>query len=291
MSGARESLPGGTSSSSEAPRSTPFGLGLPGVAWVEERLGAIAEEARARGSDPSDPGAFLLLAQVGASLGDLRADEASSPELFHSFGLFLFHAFHLFQGDTAPGLLLDVAPAMARYLVEADPAPAGWEGDLPAPAGYLRLPRHLFWTRPGGEEAPAEALDGIAWVRSRTRAGVPHLALLAVTGMVGERSGFSVLPVPPVPLGDARRWLTETARAPEEGPDFGSTLPGGELGRLYSVETAGELLKLVARALALAVVDPGTVRPVPERAEADTAPADGGSGELDARLAHAHLSL
>lgn len=285
-------------------RPTPFALGLPGAAWAEERLGAIAEEARVRGRDPADPGTFLLLAQVGASLEDLRPeDEASSPELFHSFGLFLFHAFHLLRGDAVPGLLLDVEPAMARYLVEADPAPAGWEGDLPAQAGYLRLPRNLFWTRPGGEAEPAEALDGIAWVRSRGSAGIPHLAVLAVTGMVGERSGFSVLPVPPIPLADARRWLTERGRDPGQGPDFESTLPGGELGRLYSVETAGELLKLLARALALAVTAPEALRRDPADATDDASDAEGdevgrGSGgdeseegDLDARLEHGVLSL
>jgi len=288
-------------------RPTPFALGLPGAKWAEERLGAIAEEARARGRDPADPGIFLLLAQVGASLEDLRPeDEASSPELFHSFGLFLFHAFHLLRGDGVPGLLLDVEPAMARYLVEADPAPAGWEGDLPAPAGYLRLPRNLFWTRPGGEAEPAEALDGIAWVQSRGSAGIPHLAVLAVTGMVGERSGFSVLPVPPVPLADARRWLTERGRDPGQGPDFETTLPGGELGRLYSVETAGELLKLVARALALAVTAPEAIRweaaeaqGGASAAEADRADradegeegGEGDVGDLDARLEHGVLSL
>ena len=294
-------------------RPTPFALGLPGAKWAEERLGAIAEEARARGRDPADPGIFLLLAQVGASLEDLRPeDEASSPELFHSFGLFLFHAFHLLRGDAVPGLLLDVEPAMARYLVEADPAPAGWEGELPAPAGYLRLPRNLFWTRPGGEAEPAEALDGIAWVQSRGSAGIPHLAVLAVTGMVGERSGFSVLPVPPVPLADARRWLTERGRDPGQGPDFETTLPGGELGRLYSVETAGELLKLVARALALAVTAPEALQREPARAPGGASAAEGDladladladpadpadpadradDGDLDARLEHGVLSL
>jgi len=33
----------------------------------------------------------------------------------------------------------------------------------------------------------------------------------------------------------------------QAGPDFETTLPGGELEGLYSLETAGEALKLVAR--------------------------------------------
>jgi hypothetical protein len=115
--------------------------------------------------------------------------------------------------------------------------------------------------------------------------------------MVGERSGFSVLPVPPIPLADARRWLTERGRDPGQGPDFESTLPGGDLGRLYSVETSGELLKLLARALAVAVTAPEALRREPAGAPGGTSPGEGSgddSGEgadLDARLEHGVLSL
>jgi hypothetical protein len=249
--------------STPPPRPTPFALALPGPDWIREHFGAMAREARSRGSDPADPGAFLLLAQVGATLEELRPGGAAGPESFHAFGRFLFHAFHLFpvdaeEGDaeTPPGgLVLDVEVAAARGLVDegaASPAPPpGSETVLPAPHGYLRLPRHLFWARPDPEGTP-EAVDGVAWSLTRGRGGIDQLAVLAVTGVVPGREGFSVIPVPPVPLADAGRWASEAARAPNQGADFSPTLPGGELGELYSVETAGELLKLVARALAAA---------------------------------------
>jgi hypothetical protein len=277
-------------------RPTPFALGLPDERWIDERFAAIAEEAAARGSDLADPGSFLLLAQVGASLDDLRegrGEGASSPESFHSFGLFLFHAFHLFgagrreEAADAPvprGLLLDVEPAMARYLVEASPqAPSGWTGALPGAAGYLRLPRNLFWTRPAGEDGTPEALDGVAWTQAHGSAARSELALLAVAGIVRERPGFSVLPVPPVPVAEASAWITGTGRPPGGGADFETTLPGGELGRLYSIETAGELLKLTARALALAESIPGTLVPAASRSELPAG--------LDARLRAARLVL
>ena len=42
------------------------------------------------------------------------------------------------------------------------------------------------------------------------------------------------------------------------GPDFATTLPGGELEELYSFVAAGEVLKLVARLFARVRADPGT---------------------------------
>lgn len=258
----------------EEARSTPFALGLPGEAWVRERFAAIAEEARVRGVELHDPSAFLLLAQVGASLDDLReagAESGAPSEAFHAFGLFLFHAFHLLGGGMpwggaetsgAGGLLVELDPDTARALVAVEArVPSGWTGELPAEAGYLRLPRNLFWTRPGGEGSRPEALDGVSWVRCRGASERSDLALLAVSGIVGERPGFSVLPVPPVPLVEAGGWLHAPARAEGAGSDFAPTLPGGELGRLHSVETAGELLKLAARAMAWASAVPGSLVP------------------------------
>jgi len=283
-------------------RPTPFSMGLPGREWVAERFAAIEAEARSRGSNLLDPSAFLLLAQVGVALQDLRPEDGeTSPELFHTFGSFLFHAFHLLHGE-APGLLLVLEPGAARYLVEAQPTPDGWDTSLPAPAGYLRLPANLFWTRPAGDSAPAEAIDGISWCMSAHRSpkvaeaaaasrsasddasdGVPEgsregtgptdgLSLLVITGVRPDRPGFSVLPLPVVPMADVGAWLGRRARPEGGGEDFQTTLPGGDLGNLYSVETAGETLKLVARALGYAVTIPGAMSAV-----AVSAPAPRGS--------------
>ncbi|CAN5741601.1 hypothetical protein BH23GEM11_BH23GEM11_15370 [soil metagenome] len=294
-------------------RPTPFALGLPGRRWVQERFAAIEEEARSRGTDLADPSKFLLLAQVGASLQDLRPDEGeTSPELFHTFGMFLFHAFHLLRGGTR-GLLLDVERSAARYLVEAEPTPGAWDRSLPAPAGYLRLPQNLFWTRPGGEAAPAEPVDGISWCTGADAAsagtdagaateGDTGLSLVVITGVRGDRPGFSVLPLPVVPMADVEAWLGRKARPEGAGEDFETTLPGGDLGNLYSVETTGEVLKLVARALGYAVTTPDAMSAVEAPAPAVGGTADAGSADAaddapvdgapaDAGLASATLRL
>jgi hypothetical protein len=252
-------------------RANPFHLGLPDGRWMTERVQAIAAEAQARGTQLEDPGGFLLLAQVGASLMDLRPDGAGTepgaiPEpairqqLFHSFGMFFFQAFHLLRPDASqdaarsgggqPGaVLLAVDAATLPALV--DPAfehdVSGWH--LPAPAGYLLLPANRFWTRPHGEDVAAEAVDGIGWV---FRPGEPDaLSLVAVTGVIPGRPGFSVLSVPLVPLADAPGWTHAEARSASMGQDFAPNLPGAELGGLFGIETAGELLKLLARSVAL----------------------------------------
>jgi hypothetical protein len=232
-------------------RPAPFDLGFPGPDFIRERFGEIAEEAEARDATLTDPGAFLLLGQVGRTLQELRVEDSGGADGLRTFGAFLFHAFH-YDRVGRPHYRLE--KGAARYLVESDPVPEGWDRSLPEEAGYLQLPEHLFWTRPD-PEGPAEAIDGIFWTTS-----VDSISVLAITGMRGDRAGFSVIPLPPVPLADAGEWIHRKAR--EEGDDFETNLPGGELDRLYSVETAGELLKLLARAL-------GYIRTVPDAVHVD----------------------
>jgi hypothetical protein len=233
----------------EALRLTPYEMAFPDEEFAESRFRAVEEEARSRDAHLDESGAFLLLAQVGRVLRELGG-EASPTALVPTFGAFLFHAFH-FHRAARPSFLVETSTL--RYLLEADAAPDRWEGELPTPAGYLQLPRHLLWARPDGEEGPAEAVDGIFWTQSARGA----LNLLAVTGIRGDRPGFSVLPVPPVPMGEVVDWMTRPAR--EEGEDFATTLPGGEMDRLYSLETAGEVVKLAARILAHAVTVEGAM--------------------------------
>lgn len=247
-------------------RANPFHLGLPGQSWMTSRSSAILEEAQARGTVLEDPSSFLLLAQVGAALMDLRPDgadqardevgqEALRQEVFHSFGIFFFQAFHLLRPDPsgrASGVLISldgdgdpvselVAPTIP---VSSEP----W--DLPASAGYVALPANRFWARVRGPDAPAEAVDGVGWVM---RPGSPDaLSVMAISGLIPGRPGFSVLPVPPVPWADAPGWANESARGDEMGMDFAPNLPGAELGGLHGIETAGELLKIVARCVWMA---------------------------------------
>jgi hypothetical protein len=218
-------------------RRTPYEIGIPGREFAERTFGAIQEEASARGIDPTDPGAFLLLGEVGRALRELQGEERGG-EALQRFGSLLYHAFH-FQGAGEPLLLLETDAA--RTLVEASPPRGGaWSGGLPADAGYLQLPRHLFWSGAVADD-PAEPIDGFFWTRSSGN----NVAFLVTMGLREDRPGFSVMELPPLPVADGARWGLESARV--EGGDFTTELPGGELDRLYSLLTAGEVLKLAAR--------------------------------------------
>ncbi len=221
-------------------RLTPYEVGIPGRAFADENFEAIREEAEVRGVDPTDPGAFLMLGQVGRVLGELQGGERGADAL-QRFGAFLFHAFH-FHRAGEPLFLLGTDTV--RELAEGEPAAAEWSGELPSDAGYLQLPRHLVWSHPD-PEAPPEDLDGIFWTRSAGET----LSLMPALGVRPDRPGISVVPLPPLSLADAGGWLGARAREEGQGEDFETTLPGGELDRLYSVVTVGEVLKLAARVL------------------------------------------
>ncbi len=220
-------------------RITPYELALPGRDFAEDHFGAIGEEARRRGVDPEDPGAFVLLANAGRALREIRG-EADDPALIHQYGLILYHAFGFWRSGE-PLCLVDTA--LARHLAEPGPAASSWEPRVKERAAYVQLPQHLFWTRPD-PEGPPESVDGFFW----SLAPGDRIHILLASGIRGDRAGLSVLPVPGVPLAEAATWMVEDAR--EGGGDFRSTLPGGDLESLHSIETAGEVLKLAARVLA-----------------------------------------
>ena len=173
------------------------------------------------------------------------------------YGVLAFHAVP-FQQAGCPVLLADTA--LCRFLTGA------WEGSgAPAPpgsAGYVQLPRHLFWAQ-AEAGTPPEPVDGFFWTVS---AGAV-LHLLLALGMRDGRPGLSIVPVADAPLAEAGGWLAATVR--EEGPDFATTLPGGELQGLLSFTAAGEVLKLAARLFAHLAEHPGSAEagePGPEGA-------------------------
>ncbi len=219
-------------------RVTPYELAFPGREEWAYRFQTIREEAAERGLDLADPAAFAMTRATGALLAEMR-QSGDDPLVAQQYREFLFHCVHFFF-ESEPLYLLETATA--RHLVEGNPDLAGWmPGDLPR-AGYLQLPRNLFWASPF-EEAPPEPLDGLFW----TAPGNGMISTLVVTGMRDDRPGFSAIPLPPLPVAGMAEW--GAARVRGEGEDFASTLPGGELEHLYSVETHGEVLKLLARVL------------------------------------------
>ena len=257
----------------EGARLTPYELAVPGRRFVEERFPEVQEEAESREGDATDPVRFVNLAAVGRILQEVRGED-DDPELIQQHGYLIYHAYNFWrQGES----LFVLETGAARFLVETEPEAVGSAPALPAEAGYLQVPRNLFWSwpEPDDEEAPAEPLDGIFW----TRAADGMLWTLAVMGLRSDRPGISIFPLPPVPADEAAEWLSAQVR--EGSQDFASTLPGGEMEQLYSVETAGEVLKLLGRAFWYMERFPGAVEGPLDP------PASGGEGTAAAEEAGA----
>jgi hypothetical protein len=222
-------------------RRTPIEMAFPDGTVLEELSAEVAREAESRRVDDTLPEAFMTMVAVGECAQRLRGPDAP-PEATYPFALLLYHSVHFRRAGSRLHLL--DTPAV-RLLVSR--VPDGGDVRPPAPAGYLQLPQHLMWTRGVRPEvrpadgAPPESVDGIFW--AVTRSGM--LQALPVSGLLPDRPGFGALPLPPAPLADARMWLDTDVR--EAGDDFASTLPGAELDGLYEVQSAGEVLKLLAR--------------------------------------------
>ena len=225
-------------------RITPFELAFRDRARAEALVEAVREEAEGRGTDPGEPHAFVTMGAVAAFIDELEGPDAE-PGAVHQYGALAFHGAHFTRAGFPLYLL---TTHVARYLVDGTP---GSRAEPPAPAGYLQLPQHLFWTETG-VGAP-ESIDGIFWsVASR---GLLHSLL--VSGLRPDRPGVGVVSVPEAPVAESERWLDVDARG--DGSDFSSTLPGGELDRLYSLTTSGEVLKLLARFFAYVHSVPGVL--------------------------------
>lgn len=219
----------------EYARYTPYELSIPGRDFADEHFAAIHREIESRGVRTDEPATFVMIRAAHEAL-EAIGGASSDAEATREHAVLLYHAYHFHRAGEPVYLLGTHA---ARYLVEADPDP-GEAPSPPEPAGYVQLPRHLFWAQPM-EDRPPEAVDGLFWCTPREG----RLSVLLVAGMRGDRPGLSVVAVPPAPLADAALWATAKSRATES--DFAATLPGAELDRLYSFETAGEVLKLAAR--------------------------------------------
>ncbi len=223
-------------------RVTPFEIAFPEEGFIDRLVSSIDEEASGLGVDAQRYDVFVTLRSVADAVRELRAPDA--PEgAARELSALLFHVVHFMRAGRPVYLLRTAA---TRYLIEG--APEG-EPRPPASAGYLQFPQHLFWMGSGREGVP-ESVDGLFWFAS----DAGRLHLMPVTGVLPERLAFRALPLPEAPLRDAPLWLDEEVR--ESGRDFTSALPGHDLDRLYSVEKAGEVLKLVARFFAYLEVAP-----------------------------------
>lgn len=239
-------------------RLTPYDLAF-GREGLDDRLfPPIAEEADARGLPLHEPERFLFLGSVGQLLravaggGEEGAGAEDAPrgemgEEMLQHGRLLFHAFHHWRAGRHT---LAVDEVSLRGLLNGqgqvhEGAPAGgpygdWRLRTPYPAGYLQLPPNLVWAAHAEGMRP-EPVDGFFW--TLLREGPPALHLLLALGVREDRPGFSVIPATGIP--DTEPHWAEVDGRPA-GTDFETTLPGGEMERLYSIETAAEILKLAS---------------------------------------------
>lgn len=230
-----------------------------GAESMDERLfPPIAEEAEARDQPLDDPDRFLFLSSVGKLLqaiaGSEPYEEGASPgegekEALRQYGRLLFHAFHFWR-DRRTRVALD--EEKLRWLLNEVTSVGDWTLRPPARSGYLRLPRNLVWAAPAPELQP-EPADGFFWMLAEPEGEPRRLHVLLALGVRPDRAGFSVVSATGV-LDDEPHWAELDARP--GGTDFETTLPGGELDELYSIQSAGEVLKLAS--LAFWELDPAS---------------------------------
>ncbi|HUF75372.1 MAG TPA: hypothetical protein VMM35_03805 [Longimicrobiales bacterium] len=287
----------------EYARRTPFEIAFPDRSVLERLSADVAEEVEGRGDD-SLLEAFMTTTAVGERVRDMRGPDAP-PESGYPLAALLYHAVHFLRAG-APLYLLDTEVTRQLVAPEWPGSEPGADARAPEPlasAGYLQLPQHLVWvegsspavsdggarrTAAGGSGAASESLDGLFW----TVTGSDVLNVLPVSGLLPDRPGFGALPLPPAPLADAHIWLEATVRP--GGEDFASTLPGGELDRLYGVRAAGEVLKLLARFFAVvttATRGVGSRVRLEARAPKDAAPDRSAGAPPSSRLPYTRVSL
>jgi len=200
---------------------------------ADEYFPRILAAAAELGLQPVDRDRFLALPPVADLLAAITPPASEGGA---QIALLAFHSFRRWQqgGDDLAIEAAELTELLGRAEVGA------WRLETPAPAGYLRLPRHLLWVAGSGDQ-PAEPVDGFFWVTGDV--GSNALDLLLVLGMHEAREGMTVIELPSGPLPAEGHWGDLQFR--EDGADFGNVLPGGE--HLFGLGSSGEVLKLVSR--------------------------------------------
>ncbi|HEX7239647.1 MAG TPA: hypothetical protein VF263_05250 [Longimicrobiaceae bacterium] len=228
-------------------RLTPYEIAFGEMGFENRVFPRIQAEAEQQGIDPAHPDRFAFLTVAAEAIREVVPTEAP-PDSLDEYRLFLYHAFNFWRFGKR---LYVLDPAVARFLVEASPDLRGWELSLPQTSVYVQLPANLFWASVS-PEMPPEPVDGffVCCVDARDARGdeFQTLEVLMVMGVRRDRAGFSLIHFDTeIGPGIAASWTEGPAR--DEGRDFESVLPGGEMAGLYSILTVPEALKLIARSL------------------------------------------
>jgi hypothetical protein len=250
-----------------AARLTPYELVFGEAGFEARTFPRIHAEAEEQGVDPTHIERFAFLSVGAEAVREVIPTDAP-PEAFEQYRLLLYHAFNFWRYGKR---LYSLESSVARFLVEAAPDLAGWELRLPQQSVYVQFPANLFWASVA-PDVPPEPVDGFfaCCMRATDAFERPYerLEVLMVLGIRRKRAGFSLISFDAeVVPGIAAAWAETPGR--EEGRDFESLLPGGEMAGLYTILTLSEALKLVARALWYVDRHPGHVsaHAAPERRE------------------------
>jgi hypothetical protein len=227
----------------EPARATPFELAFDEAGIADRLFPALQAGVEQARVNPSSRSELVLVSEMTELVREMVPPEAP-PEAMEQHRAMLFHAFNFWRHGKR---LFLFEPAVARFLVESNLATAEWEFAAPHPSCYLQLPANLFWGSIA-QDSPAEPIDGFFITVDSARPEVQILEALMVLGIRRNRAGFSIIPFETeVGPGIESEWADAPSR--EEGRDFETVLPGGDLAGLYSVVTAGEALKLMYRML------------------------------------------
>lgn len=226
---------------SDATRLTPYELVFGGAAFDESRFELLREQADTHGA--TTPSALLMLPAAGELLRELRPVEPSTgdhQEVIARTGALLFHAYCFWRHGRGVHAM---DAALLRQTLDRAPPVGSWLFRVPAPAGYVQLPHHLFWARVA-DDAAAEPVDGFFWSVADPADPLLHLDLLLALGLRRGRPGVSLVDLAVEDATAAGHWADVRARP--DGVDFENILPGGELQGYRAVTTRGEVLKLAS---------------------------------------------
>jgi hypothetical protein len=210
---------------------------------LEQHFPAIRDEAREVLGEHAPPGQFLQLRNVAALLREALVENDSS--VVAQFGPLLHQAYHFWLNGKQ---IFELDEETLRRLLGPLEAAAAGPLEVPAQSGYLAFERNLLWARIEDDARP-EPVDGLFWNVTGDNEAEARLDVLLVLGLVTGRPGFSIADVSAVLDDTSASWSSMDARGAGSA-DFANVLPGGELQGLYALTTAGEVLKLVARAFA-----------------------------------------
>ncbi len=183
----------------------------------------------------------MLLEPVGRLLREIVPADAGADAL-EAHVLLLHHAYLFWAAGQRTYQITEAALHRAIAATKITTAP-------PEPAQYLQLPELRVWGSPNSA-SPPEPIDGMFVHRTDAPRSI---AVLAIFGMRPGRPGFSAVGLEGrADPDDPSASEIEIAAARADGsPAFSANLAGGTAAGLYAVATAGELLLLTSRLLAL----------------------------------------